>query len=136
MELVLDTNILLSGLLKPSTTQKILLSDKPTFFTPEFSLKEIEKHSEEFAKRMGKTRNEFETALFLLLSNVKIIPKEEYDSFEKKALALCPKGHKDDWPFIALALKQDCPLWSNDAALKGQLAVKVISTKELIEELE
>ena len=136
MELVLDTNILLSGLLKPSTTQKILLANTLTFFAPEFSLIEIEKHSEEFAKRMGKNRKEFETALLLLLSNVKIIPKEEYKQFEKKAQALCPEKHKDDWPFIALALKLDCSLWSNDTALKGQVAVKVLSTKELIEELK
>jgi predicted nucleic acid-binding protein len=66
MELVVDTNILLAGLLKPSTTQRLLFSEKLRLFAPEHSLKEIEKHSNEFAKRMGKTKNEFEVALSLI----------------------------------------------------------------------
>lgn len=135
MELVVDTNLVLAGLLKPSLTQKMLLSPQNKLLLPEYSLREIEKHSEEFMKRMGKTRKEFETALFTIISNIKIIPHEEYESLEQKALLLCPEKHKDDWPFIALALKLSCPLWSNDSALKRQLEVKVYSTAELLKKL-
>ena len=136
LELVVDTNIVLAGLLRPSVTQEILLSRQNRLFLPEYSLREIEKHSEEFMKRMGKTRREFEMALFTIISNVKIMPHEEYESLEQKALSLCPEKHRDDWPFIALALKLNCPLWSNDSALKRQTAVKVYSTSELLEKLK
>lgn len=133
MELIVDTNILLAGLLKPSTTQRLLFSEKPRLFAPEHSLVEIEKHSNEFAKRMGKTKNEFELALSLILLNVKIVPSEEYEQFKQQAQTLCPKGHENDWPFLALALSKELPLWSNDKALKKQSKVQVFSTAELLE---
>lgn len=132
MELVVDTNILLSGLLRPSTTQRMLFSNELRLFAPEESLSEIGKHSNEFAERMGKTRKEFEVALVVILSNVHIVPKEEYASFKQKALLLCPAGHENDWPFIALAISLNCAIWSNDKALGKQTIVKVYSTHELI----
>lgn len=136
MELVADTNILLAALLKPSVTQKLLFSDRTLLFVPEHSLSEIKKHSGEFARRMGKTKEEFETALCLILSNVKIIPSEEYVSFKQRALSLCPQKHRDDWPFLALALSLGCPLWSNDKALKKQGGTSVYSTSELLQKLK
>ncbi|MCK4435272.1 hypothetical protein KAU87_00515, partial [Candidatus Bathyarchaeota archaeon] len=57
------------------------------------------------------------------------IPLEEYSSFMKEALAI---PDPDDIDFPALALKLDCPLWSNDKELKQQTVVKVFSTSELI----
>jgi predicted nucleic acid-binding protein len=47
----------------------------------------------------------------------------------KEALAI---PDPDDIDFTALALKLDCPLWSNDKELKQQTVVKVFSTSELI----
>lgn len=40
---------------------------------------------------------------------------------------------KDDVDFVALALKLNLPLWSNDSRLKEQSLVKVLSTRELVE---
>ena len=60
---------------------------------------------------------------------VEFIPLEEYSSFMKEALAI---PDPDDIDFTALALKLDCPLWSNDKELKQQTVVKVFSTSELI----
>ncbi|MFQ5531630.1 MAG: PIN domain-containing protein [Candidatus Nanoarchaeia archaeon] len=39
----------------------------------------------------------------------------------------------DDSPYIALALKTNCPIWSNDKGLKHQSKVKILSTEDLIE---
>ena len=60
---------------------------------------------------------------------VEFIPLEEYSSFMKEALAI---PDPDDIDFTALALKLDCPLWSNDKELKQQTVVKVFSTSDLI----
>lgn len=136
MQLVADTNIILGGLLKPSVTQKMLFSEKLSLSLPEYSLAEIEKHSGEFARRMGKTRAEFETSLTLILSNIAVVPCGEYAQLKQRALHLCPQGHEDDWPFLALALKLSCPLWSNDAALKKQGEVRVFSTAELLKRMQ
>jgi len=136
MQLVVDTNILLAGLLKPSVTQKLLFSEELQLFLPEHSLREIERHATEFAERMGASEQEFQQAVRLIILNVKIVPSEEYALFEQKAQKLCPKGHENDWPFIALALSLNCTLWSNDKALKKQLAVQVYATHDLMEKIE
>jgi len=38
--------------------------------------------------------------------------------------------------YIALALKLNCPIWSNDTDLKQQDRIKVYNTKELLEEFK
>ena len=78
---------------------------------------------------------EFRMALELELENATAVPVEEYAPFKQKALSPCPKGHEGDWPFLALALKLGCPLWSNDSALKKQSTVKAFSTDDLASEL-
>lgn len=39
-----------------------------------------------------------------------------------------------DFDFIALAIKLNCPVWSNDPHLKQQSLVKVFNTNEFIKE--
>ena len=133
MELVVDTNILLSGVLKPSTTQKLLLSEELALFAPEHCQQEIEKYSAEFAKRMEKTRHEFGLAMAIIFSEITIIAEQEYLQFKKQALGLL--GDKEDWPFLALAMAKRLPIWSNDKGFKKQNRVEVFTTKELIEYL-
>ena len=61
-------------------------------------------------------------------------PKSSYEHLEGKSIKIAPD--KNDWPFFALAMKEDCALWSNDKRLKRQNAVKVIDTAELTKLLE
>ena len=133
LDLVVDTNILLSALLKPSTTQKLLFSDKIRLFAPEFSLREIEKYSIEFAKRMGKTRLEFKLAVSLITSNVQFVPEQEYKKFEEQSKKLL--SDKKDWPFMALALSKKIPIWSNDKGFKQQTKAQVFTTSQLLDKL-
>jgi len=51
----------------------------------------------------------------------------------KEAKSISPDP--DDSDFFALALKLNCPIWSEEKKLKKQLEVKVVNTSELIEEL-
>ncbi len=133
MELVVDTNILLAALLKPSTTQQLLFSEKLRLYVPEHCLEEIEKYSSEFARRMGKSEKEFGLALAIIFSQVTIVSAQEYVNFKKQALEMLTD--EKDWPFLALALAKHIPIWSNDKGFKQQSAVKVFSTKELLAEL-
>ncbi len=133
MELVVDSNILLSALLKPSITQKLLFSEKIRLFAPEHCLGEIERHSTEFAERMGKSSEEFSIAVAVIFSEIDIIPSQEYHAFKKQAMGLL--SDKTDWPFLALALSKHLPVWSNDKGFKRQSIAKVFNTKELLQEL-
>ena len=129
MRLVIDTNIILAALLKPSTTQKLIFSEKLTLLSPEYALEEIYEHIEELEKRSGKNKRELELAIQLIFSEIEIITCENYSVFKEKALNEIKD--KDDWPFLALAFLKKCPIWSNDKALKQQSLVKVFSTAEI-----
>jgi len=41
--------------------------------------------------------------------------------------------HKKDVPYLALALKYNCSVWSYDKNIKKQNKVKVCNTKEILE---
>lgn len=136
MQLVADTNILVASLIRKGDTRKLLFSKKFETFSPDRIVTEILAHKEEFKQKGSMLEQEFQIALELELENIIVMPVEEYGSLRQKALLLCPKGHEKDWPFLALALKLSCPLWSNDSALKKQTSVAVLSTAELIKKLE
>jgi len=133
VELVVDSNILLSALLKPSITQKLLFSEKIRLFAPEHCLEEIERHSTEFTARMGKSKEEFRIVVAVIFSEVTIIPSQEYRAFKKQAMGLL--SDKTDWPFLALALSKHLPIWSNDKGFKRQSGAKAFNTKELLQKL-
>ncbi|MEI6732208.1 MAG: PIN domain-containing protein, partial [archaeon] len=42
------------------------------------------------------------------------------------------RGDIKDAMYLALALKLNCPIWSNDKLLKNQTQIKVYSTSELM----
>ncbi|MHA1489373.1 MAG: PIN domain-containing protein [Promethearchaeota archaeon] len=48
MKLIIDANIIISGLIKDSTNRKIILSPKFEYFSPEFLLKELNKYYHEY----------------------------------------------------------------------------------------
>ena len=128
MDLVIDSNILFAALLKESGTSDILF--KHTLYAPEFIFEEFRKYKDYLkgkTKRDGKNFNE----LFDLFErNVILIPKEEIGPFIKKAEKISPDAK--DVPYLALALKLRCGLWSNDGNLKEkQNMVQVYSTEEL-----
>ena len=47
-----------------------------------------------------------------------------------EAINIAP--HKQDAPYLALALARNIPIWSNDKGIHAQSKVKVCTTKELI----
>ena len=53
MEFIVDTNVLLTFFWKNSTFKKISLMQELDLFSPEFALKEINKHSDEIIKKCG-----------------------------------------------------------------------------------
>jgi predicted nucleic acid-binding protein len=136
MQLVADTNVLVAALLRKGDTRKLLFSKKFEIFSPDRVITEILDHKQEFMQKGSMLEQEFQQALELELENVTVTPIEEYGQLKQKALVLCPKGHEKDWPFIALALKLDCPLWSNDSALKRQTGVQAFSTTDLLKKIE
>jgi len=136
-KLVVETNILYSFFWKNSPTHKVLSSiglREFDLFSPAFTLEELHKHKEEVLFESGIRLNEFNELMRLLSTFIDFIKTSEYMEFIEEAKSLFPK-HLKDVDFFALALKLDCPLWSNEKLHKKQSKVKVYSTSELLKEI-
>ncbi|MBS3119731.1 hypothetical protein J4475_02815 [Candidatus Woesearchaeota archaeon] len=128
MDLVIDSNILFAALLKESGTSDILF--KHTLYAPEFIFEEFKKYKEYLKGKTKRTEEDFDGLFDLFERNVILIPKEEIESFIEKAEKISPDAK--DIPYLALALKLKCGLWSNDGDLKEkQNVIKVYSTEDL-----
>ncbi|MBI2137322.1 hypothetical protein HYU12_02265 [Candidatus Woesearchaeota archaeon] len=129
MELVIDSNILFAALLKESVTSDILF--KNSLYAPEFIFEEFRKYKEYLKQKTKRTEEDFNELLGLFERNVTLIPKEDIYPFIEKAEKISPDAK--DVPYLALALKLGCVLWSNDGDLKEkQDVVQVYSTEDLI----
>ena len=133
MRVVIDANIVLAALMKPSKTQELIYSKKLQLISPEFCLKEIRKYSGLIAEKSGKTIEQTELSIELIFSEIKLIPKQDYYMHKQTALKLIKD--KKDWPFLALAIAENTPIWSNDKHFQDQQQVKTYTTKELIEKM-
>ncbi len=129
MELVIDTNIVFSAIVKNSVSRILLLNPNLILYSPEGLISELEEHKNEIKEKSGLNEEKYEELMAILLMKITLVPKEVIAPFLKKALEISPD--KDDSPFIALCLAKGIPLWSNDKALKQQSFVKVLSTDEL-----
>ena len=130
MELVINTNIVFSALVRDSLTRFLICNPTLVLYAPETMISELEKHEEEILKRSGLSKDGWGKLTSILFSNVRLVSKEKIAPFLKKALEFSPDP--EDAPFFALCLFKGISLWSNDKALKRQSMVKVFSTEEII----
>lgn len=129
MELAIDTNIVFSAIVKDSLTRFLLCNPNLVLYAPETLISELDKHREEITEKSGLNEKRWRELTGILLSKIRLVPKEEIAPFIKDALEFSPD--REDAPFLALCLAMGIPLWSNDKALKQQSVIKVFSTKEL-----
>ena len=131
MKLVVDTNVLIAYFWKNSETRKIIASEKDLeLMAPEFALEEINKYKKEIIKKAKISEEDFKISRIDLAISIKFFKLEAYGNFLKRAFETSPD--KNDIDFFALALKLNCPLWSNDKKLKEQDKIKVYASHELI----
>jgi predicted nucleic acid-binding protein len=69
-----------------------------------------------------------------LFEEINIVPAEEFKEFVPKAEKML-SGHIKDVPYLALALKLECPIFSGDKVLKRLSPVRVFSPRELLDSL-
>lgn len=129
MELVVDTNIVFSAMVKDSLTRFLLCDMRLVLYAPETLISELYEHEKEIREKSEISEKRWMELMSILLSKIRLVSKEEIAPFVKEALEFSPD--QEDAPFFALCLAKNIPLWSNDKALKQQSAVKVFSTDEL-----
>lgn len=142
MKIVVDTNIIFSGLLSTHGTISDLLlnsSETFTFFAPSYILEELKKHRKKLLSVSGLSETSLDILKFHLLKKVDMIDLESIKSSTwDKAMELVKDVDEFDAPFIALALELDCPLWTGDKKLINGLSKKGIDwilTTDIITEI-
>ena len=119
MRIVVDTNILISSLIKDSITREILLLPYMDFYLPEFALEEVEAHKVKISKLSGLSSDEIDFFLDLLLENISIVPAQTIRPYLKEAEKIIGDIDPGDIPFVALALAVDNDgIWTNDKHFK------------------
>ncbi len=142
MKFVADTNILFTFFWRDSLLKKILEKKKVQLISPEYALNEIYKYKEEIRKKARLSEVEFNKIFAELQKSIIFIPVSEYKDKMKdlatlvKTSALTEDEKEDilsDIDFLALSLKFNSILWSNDTLLKKQKRIPIVTTRDIID---
>lgn len=134
MRLVIDANEIFSFFNRKSKAREIALIPQLSLYAPKFALNELQKYEHEIMKKFSIDNRQFSLIKTLLEEIILFVEKENYAEFFKEAEKICPD--KNDIDYFALALRLNCPIWSEDKKLKEQNKIEVFSTKDLITKLK
>ena len=133
MIFILDVNILLSALIKDSTTREIIAKSGQDFHFPEPSLQKISKYKDLILKKSGLSEQDFLEVLHHLLNFIKLIPTEQIITNWEKAKEIMEHIDPEDVIFIATALSHpDSIIWSDDAHFDKQNRALTMKTKQIL----
>jgi predicted nucleic acid-binding protein len=134
MNLIIDSNVLLSALIKDSKTREILVKSDWRFYYPEMSFHEIRKYHSLVLKKSGLDEKKYDALMSHLLKYIYFIPDERIISCLKEAKEIMMKVDPDDVVFIASALAvKPSVIWSDDKHYEKQNRIKVFKTKSLVD---
>ena len=137
MKLIIDTNILISSLLKDSTTREILLNESLNFYLPEIVLSEVNKYLPYIIKKSELSEEEIKKLLNTLLENLILVPIDEYEKKMDEGMKIIGNIDEKDIQFIALALSiENDGIWSNDKHFEKQKKIKVFKAVDILKLLE
>ena len=137
MKLIIDTNILISSLLKDSTTREILLNESLIFYLPEIVLSEVNKYLPYIIQKSELSEEEIKKLLNTLLEDLILVPIDEYEKKMNEGMKIIGNIDEKDTQFIALALSiENDGIWSNDKHLDKQKKIKVFKTNDILNLLE
>lgn len=128
-KLAVDANPLLSAIIGGNARNIFLSATDTMFYTTIFNFKEVEKYIPVFAKKRGIPPEDLYMALSLL--PIIVCNERSYHSGLARAFKLIGKKDPDDAHLLALSLKLNCPIWSNDKDFAGS-GITIYSTIELL----
>lgn len=129
-KIILDTNVIISALIKSGITREIILKGSFEFLIPAYTLTEVYKYKELICKKSEISFEEFDELINKLFKYIRVLNPSFYFFYLKKASKLI--DDVDDIPFIAAALAFNCPIWSEDKHFQKQKEIKIFTTKEII----
>ena len=134
MIIIVDVNIILSALIKDSTTREIIVKSNFEFYFPEPSLQKIRKYKEYIKQKSNISQLEFLKLFYSLIRFIKIIPKEEILSNWNKAKEIMEHIDPEDTTIVAAALsKNDAVIWSDDKHFEQQNKITIFKTRDIVD---
>lgn len=133
MKLIIDSNIIISALIKDSKTREIILKSGFEFLHPERALKNIDKYKEEIIEKSGLNLSEYEKLLESLIESILLIDSDKflYKLDEAKKIMI---NDIEDVPFVALALSvENDGIWSEDKHFEKQDKIRIWKTREIVD---
>ena len=136
MDIVVDTNIIISALLKDSKIREIIVSSKDKLLVPEITFQEIEDHKNELIEKSELSEEEFNILILKLKEYLTIVPNEKLVIYWKEAESIIGNIDEDDIFIIASSLaNNNCPIWSNDKHFQMQSTIRIFNTEEMIKRI-
>src|SRR3989338_1005062 len=133
MKIILDVNVILSALIRDSTTRKIILNSQFDFYFPEPSLHKIRKYKSYILEKSGLSEEGYHKIIATLFKYIKLVTTEEINKNWDEAKKIMEHIDKEDVVFIATALSiEDSVIWSDDRHFEKQDKVKVLKTEDMI----
>ena len=140
VKIIVDTNIIFSGLLNTnSTIGELLINQESTFefYSCNYMHYEIQKHWEKLKKISKLNDVKLADAQFYLFSRLKFVNEDLIPaSIWKSALQLTTDIDIDDTDFVALSLYLNGYLWTGDkelySGLKNKGFANVLNTSDLL----
>lgn len=132
MIFILDTNVLISALIRDSTTRKIIVESDEEFLIPELVLEEIRKYEVEILEKSSLSKENYMAILSKLLEHVALIPTEIIAMKLPEAKAIMAEVDPKDIVFVASALCfENAVIWSDDTDFDYQTKIKVFKTPQM-----
>ncbi len=144
MNLIPDSNIVISGLITPNgTISKLIFKDltSSSLICPVFLIDEVRSKNDKIIKLTGLNQEQLDELIFRFFRHIDFIDNELIDfDFQQQAYNLVADVDKKDLLFVALSIQTGYTLWTGDkklvTGLKKKGFTKAIGTKELIKLLE
>jgi len=134
MKLVIDTNRIMAGLLKDSTSRRIILHESFSFFAPDYSETELSKHRPYLMKKAKIPGPDFDLLLHTLLDRITLVPFEDFEHEYEHAMRIMETIDENDSAFLAVGLALGIgSIWTEDRHFLRQDLLRVCSTRDLIE---
>ena len=130
MKLIVDANVIISSLINDGKTAELIINPLLELYAPKYISEEIIKYGEEIAEKTKRDIQSLKEIFDVISSLVKLIDFVDYELFIPDSEKISPD--KKDVDYFALALKLNCPIWSNDKRLKEQNKVKILNTEEIL----
>jgi predicted nucleic acid-binding protein len=88
VKIVLDTNILISALIRDSATRKLIVEMDEELAYPEAGIREIHKYKNFILEKSGLSEKEFTSVFDLLLDYIELVPDDVLENAIEEAKEL------------------------------------------------